>query len=461
MRNQNSLKKVSVNLILLSIVLILISTLILCPKISQASLRVVFSSCALGVASSEYFANEVLSIISFGSSIPGIDLWISLITSVVIVVSVISLSFYKRSTYSSSLSSLFIVNLIFSLVFFNLYRAIYLYLVFEISVIPIFLMIIGWGYQPERVKASYAIIFYTIITSVPLLTCLTIIISTSLFSEVNVLIRGSESLSISNISSLAVALGFLVKLPMFGVHLWLPLAHVEAPVFGSIILAGVLLKLGGIGIIRFINIIQGVYFKIICISISLVGTVIVGATCLKITDLKSVIAFSSVSHIGIVIFILIISRKLSIWVAFFIILTHAFRSSIMFFCRYVMYTISGTRNILLNKGSLTLVPAFRICWLVATIASIGTPPFINLVSEVFSLFVSWDILGIWIVLIVVMFILGRAFHLILYRSVKQEGIRWDNSNKGSSSNIILPILTSHTHSLLLVLSIIILIEVRY
>ena len=210
-------------------------------------------------------------------------------------------------------------------------------------------------------KASYAIIFYTIITSVPLVSCVAMIITTSLFSEVNMLVATSEFTSVSNISSLAVALGFLVKLPMYGVHLWLPLAHVEAPVFGSIILAGILLKLGGIGIIRFINIVQGAYFKIICISISLIGMVIVAATCLKITDLKSVIAFSSVSHIGMVILILIMSRKLSIWIAFFIMLTHAFRSSIIFFCRYVIYTISGTRNILLNKGSLALVPAFRIC----------------------------------------------------------------------------------------------------
>ena len=445
----------------MSICLILVTSLVLCPKISQASLRVVFSCCTLMVASNEYYANEVLSIISFGRSIPGIDLWISLITCVVIVVSAISLSFYKRSSLSSTLSSLFIINLIFSFVFFNLYRAIYLYLVFEMSVIPIFLMIIGWGYQPERVKASYAIIFYTIITSVPLVICVVIVIRRSLFSEVNMLSLRLDNEIINNISSLAIALGFLVKLPIFGVHLWLPLAHVEAPVFGSMILAGILLKLGGIGITRFINIIQGSYFKVLCISIRLVGTVIVGATCLKITDLKSVIAFSSVSHIGIVIFILIISSKISIWVAFFIMLTHAFRSSIIFFCRYAIYTISGTRNILLNKGSLTLVPAFSLCWLVATIASIGTPPFINLVSEVFSLFISWNVLGSLIILIVAIFILGRAFHLILYRSVKQEGIRWDNSNKGSSSNIMLPLITSHTHSLLLVLSIIMLIEVRY
>ena len=187
MRNQNSLVKVNICLILLSVFLILTTSLVLCPKIRQASLSLVFSGCALVVACSEYFANEVFSIISFGRSISGIDLWISLITIVVIVVSVISLSFYKRSSLSSSLSRLFIINLVFSFVFFNLYRTIYIYLVFEISVIPIFLIIIGWGYQPERVKASYAIIFYTIISSVPIITCIMIMISNSLFMEVNLL----------------------------------------------------------------------------------------------------------------------------------------------------------------------------------------------------------------------------------------------------------------------------------
>merc|ERR1712029_1332015 len=126
--------------------------------------------------------------------------------------------------------------------------------------------------------------------------------------------------------------------------------------------------------------------KIRCISIRLIGSVIVGVRCLKTTDLKSIIAFSSVSHIGLVIIMGSFRLKERVGVRFLIILTHAFRSSIIFFIRYIMYLGRGTRNILLNKGCLTFSPHIAICCLVATIARIGTPPFINLVSEVYSLF---------------------------------------------------------------------------
>ena len=124
-------------------------------------------------------------------------------------------------------------------------------------------------------------------------------------------VKGGLS-SISVAMSISLTLGFLVKLPIYGVHLWLPLAHVEAPVFGSIILAGILLKLGGVGLIRFSQIVQNTSWKFACIAISVVGSVLVGLTCLKTTDLKSVIAFSSVSHIGLVIIIISLRLKESV-----------------------------------------------------------------------------------------------------------------------------------------------------
>ena len=387
------------------------------------------------------------------------DYWLTLITAVVIVLSRLSLSFFALNEIKPSIISLFVVNFALSIAFFNIYSPLILYFIFEISVVPIFIIIIGWGYQPERIKASYAMIFYTIISSVPIVIML---LTLNLFSplvlrnlEANSRVRHSTF-----IISLCLTLGFLVKLPIYSIHLWLPLAHVEAPVFGSIILAGILLKLGGLGIVRFITLFTRIQFKSLCISLRIVGAVIVGLTCLKLTDIKSVIAFSSVSHIGIVIIIISIRLKLTIWAIFIIMLTHAFRSSIIFYCSYIIYKVTGTRNIILNKGALSALPNFRICWLVAVIARIGTPPFVNLISEIYSIYLSLLLLGKWVVILVIIFITGRAFHLVLYSSTQQEIFRWDNSRKLESRVSASSLVNSHSHSICLVFSIFILIELR-
>jgi len=430
-------------------------------RITHASVAMMMSVSASVLATVEY-TKIFSSRCSSHMQISGLDLWLSIIRAVVIVLSLISLRYFRPSKSSPPLNVLFILNFLMSIVFFNTQSPFIIYLVFEVSVVPIFLIVLGWGYQPERVKASYAMIFYTMISSVPLLSAVR---ASYLYSPIAysliVEIKGRLT-SISVVLSVSLTLGFLVKLPIYGVHLWLPLAHVEAPVFGSIILAGILLKLGGAGLIRFSQLAQNTSWKFVCIAVSVIGSVLVGMTCLKTTDLKSVIAFSSVSHMGLVIIIISLGLKESIWVGFLVILTHAFSSSIIFFIRYVIYISRGTRNILLNKGALSISPHMRICWLVATIASMGTPPFINIISEVYSLLICWNILGKWMLTMVIMFILRRVFHLVLYRSSQQENRSWDNQSKisrGSDSAIIM--LRSHSHTICLIVSLLALIEIRY
>ena len=436
-------------------------TIVYSYRLTHASAAIVVSISASAISTVEYtkiFASGFSSHIQTS----GLDLWLSIITAVIMVLSLISLRYYRSSKSSPALNVLFTINFLMSVVFFNTQSPFVIYLVFEMSVIPIFLIVLGWGYQPERVKASYAIIFYTTISSVPLLSAIRILyLCRPFISPFIIEVKGGLS-SISVALSISLTLGFLVKLPIYGVHLWLPLAHVEAPVFGSIILAGILLKLGGVGLIRFSQIVQNTSWKFACIAISVVGSVLVGLTCLKTTDLKSVIAFSSVSHIGLVIIIISLRLKESVWLGFLVMLTHAFSSSIIFFIRYVIYVRTGTRNMLLNKGALANSPHIRMCWLVATIASMGTPPFINLVSEVYSLLICWNFLGEWMLLIVVIFILRRAFHLVLYRSSQQENRSWDNQSKlltGSTNAIT--VLRSHSHTICLVISLLVLIEIRY
>jgi len=178
------------------------------------------------------------------------------------------------------------------------------YFFFEVSLIPTLVLIMGWGYQPERIQAGVYFLFYTLTASLPLLLSLIYIYIRNLSLYLMVLrpVSLGENL-FSYIFVLSISMAFLVKMPIFLTHLWLPKAHVEAPVSGSIILAGVLLKLGGFGLCRIIGLINLYLIKLrsYIIGLSLIGMIYVGFMCCRLNDIKALIAYSSVSHIAIVI----------------------------------------------------------------------------------------------------------------------------------------------------------------
>ena len=254
---------------------------------------------------------------------------------------------------------------------------------------------------------------YTVCASLPFLIII-IIYFNSLNQSVSYFPFFSTS-AIYSLTSIMVIIGFLVKIPMFFFHLWLPKAHVEAPVTGSIILAAVLLKLGGFGLFRFNFMIFSSTFLINFVyPLSIIGGAVIRILCIRQRDLKVLIAYSSVAHIRFVIRRIIVNSALGLWAALRIIIAHAFSSSGLFLGANYIYLRSSTRIIFLNKCVIRILPLFSMYWFMLCVASIGGPPTFNLLREIvnISLIFNWEKLRALFLFIIAGF--AVAYRLLLF-----------------------------------------------
>nr|AAU20470.1 NADH dehydrogenase subunit 4 [Speleomantes italicus] len=259
------------------------------------------------------------------------------------------------------------------------------YITFETTLIPTLIIITRWGNQTERLNAGTYFLFYTLAGSLPLLTAL-IFLYTSLGSlSMNLLLYSSKMLSMTstnNILWLACLVAFMIKMPLYGAHLWLPKAHVEAPVAGSMILAAVLLKLGGYGIIRitlmFTPLTKLSYPFII---LALWGILMTGLICLRQADLKSLIAYSSVSHMGLVVAATLIQTPWSFTGAVILMISHGLISSALFCLANTNYERTHSRTMLLAQGLQITLPLMATWWLLINLFNMAMPPTPNLWGE--------------------------------------------------------------------------------
>lgn len=310
------------------------------------------------------------------------------------------------------------ILLIILIIAFRMNNIFLFYIIFEASLIPTVIIIIGWGYQPERLRARVYLLLYTVTASLPLLCILS-----SIHSNIHSLFlinMSSTNIRIINITtSLILSLAFIIKLPIYITHLWLPKAHVEAPVAGSIILAGVLLKLGAYGLIRIIHIQNKIFSSIsrVIISISLWGAIITSLICLRQHDIKSLIAYSSIGHIALVLMRIIYSLSWGWEGAIMIIIAHGLARSGLFTAANSYYESINTRRIFLTKGLWNIFPTITLWWFLLLLANIGAPPTLNLIREILILTrIITTSLPSSLIIIVILF-LTVAYSLTLFTSL--------------------------------------------
>nr|NP_795829.1 NADH dehydrogenase subunit 4 [Retropinna retropinna]BAC58234.1 NADH dehydrogenase subunit 4 [Retropinna retropinna] len=288
----------------------------------------------------------------------------------------------RQRTYISLLASL----QMFLILAFGATEIIMFYVMFEATLVPTLIIITRWGNQAERLNAGTYFLFYTLAGSLPLLVALLLLqADTGTLSLIT--IQYAQPLGLSSWADklwwMGCLMAFLVKMPLYGVHLWLPKAHVEAPIAGSMVLAAVLLKLGGYGMMRMMLMLDPLSKELAYpfIVLALWGVIMTGSICLRQTDLKSLIAYSSVSHMGLVAGGILIQTPWGFTGVIILMIAHGLASSALFCLANTTYERTHSRTMLLARGLQMILPLMATWWFLANLANLALPPLPNLMGE--------------------------------------------------------------------------------
>jgi NADH-quinone oxidoreductase subunit M len=293
------------------------------------------------------------------------------------------------------------------------------YLFFEGGLIPMFLIIGIWGGK-RRVYASFKFFLYTLLGSLLMLIAIMAMYSLAGTTDIPILLKTTFPASMQKWLWLAFFASFAVKIPMWPFHTWLPDAHVEAPTAGSVILAGVLLKMGGYGFLRFSLPMfpdASAYFAPLICALSIIAIIYTSLVALVQVDMKKLIAYSSVAHMGFVTIGLFSMTQQGVQGAIFQMISHGLVSAALFLCVGVVYDRVHTREIAAYGGLVERMPLYAVAFMLFTLANIGLPGTSGFIGEFLSLLGAFRVNSWVAALAATGSILSAAYALYLYRRV--------------------------------------------